>query len=267
MCADDEPGQPRARCAFYADTESADGCDLLRCLVFKRDHRVQLLHHATVTSSSHVIYTAATERSIMFTVVVRVSETLRAEYSSYVLAAYRLCGPFRPVVVPPERAGDDVIEPMPDLAAADGVRSYGYAQDAYTVRTHTRLTELMQRTVYVSGKPHREMTALVPRVVGQYNRAKAGVDNRVSALLLENQPVMSNMEPGVQLVMQLLQLVFANAFRMAQLVRFVQARRCKTLTDVEQAVANVQSLDLLLSALRNRFPMKVRFAAVIFSFA
>ena len=239
---------------FYVDAGTSSGCVLFRCLVFKRDHRIQLLHHAVTTASAYVLYVAADRKDVIYVAVVHVPNAMHVEYRTLLLRLYRQCGPFRPIVVPAHLRNGDALEPMPDLAVGGG--HFGYAVDPYTVRTHTRMSELMQLAVYSNNRPHRVITRLAPAVVAQYNRNKPGVDNRTSALLLENQPVFSRMAPGVHMAMQLLSLAFANAFRMMQLVRLVRLTGVDV-NSLEGAFDSDRSLANLLNRLRRGYSMKV----------
>ena len=179
------------------------------------------------------------------------------DFFDCVTRIYAVCGPYRPLpAAVQDGRGDDRVEPLVDLARGE-VGAYGYAVDAYTVEQHMRLSEQMLCAVFEKKRPFPVVKSLVPRGVAAYNLGKAGVDNRVSQTLLENDAILGGASAGTQLLLQLVSLCFLNVFHAQQLVSYLQRRGCVALGDVQRTMRAVGSYARFRHQVRRSLPMQV----------
>ncbi len=261
---------------------------LFHTLVPKRDHRIQLLHHAAVTHSPYVLYVAAVPKDITYTAVVRFSERLLARYTSVLVRLYMQCGPFqdeRPQLAAALTAYNTarraagavplVWQAIPDFCSAPHLAPSGgwrYGKDALTVSLHFGLMEAIVAYRLTHGTPFPSVTAIIPAIIDIYNALKAGVDNNFSAIECDNKPPIGGLPPGMlcapscegahctrsltsgaSIVLQYIFAMLVNACSVWGIVRWLQGKGCETLGAVERLLSSMSFSQIRAATTRLSF--------------
>jgi hypothetical protein len=152
------------------------------------------------------------DRTIMYSVIIEYNLQIVKQHGELLTALYPKLGPFRDDITPRVQAIVNAeakqgstprvvpsIPCLPDLSQGMGDK-YGYAPDGYTVALWATLVEFFLCMLYSRDGPIDIIRQLLPFITALYNRLKAAIDNKFSAIFHAAMPPLRNLSADARLI-------------------------------------------------------------------